>query len=56
MQQHRVRILGRNPHHRPRSVLLEVAFIQAPQINAGVAGQTTEFFYIAPALPGPLGQ
>jgi hypothetical protein len=56
MHQQRVRILGRNPHHRSRSVLLEVAFIQAPQVNAGVGGQTTEFFYIAPALPGPLGQ
>ena len=56
MEQHRVRILGRNPHHRPRSVLLEVAFIQAPQINAGVAGQAAEFFYIAPVPPDQLGQ
>lgn len=56
MEQHRVRILGRNPHHRPRSVLLEVAFVQAPQINAGVAGQAAEFFYIEPAPPDRLGQ
>ena len=56
MQQHRVRRFRRNPHHRPGSVLLKMTFIEAPQINSGMAGQTAEFFYIAPALPGPLGQ
>lgn len=56
MEQHGVRILGRNPHHRPRSVLLEVAFVQAPQINARVTGQTAEFFYIAPGPLDPLAQ
>jgi len=56
MEQHGIRVLGRNPHHRPRSVLLKVAFIQAPQINAGVVGQPAEFFYIAPAPPDQLGQ
>ncbi len=56
VEQHGVRVLGRNPHHGPRAMLLEMAFVQAPQINAGVVGEAAEFFYIAAGPPGPLGQ
>jgi len=44
MHQQRVRILGRNPHHRSRSVLLEVAFIQAPDFIHRVFCQLSKFF------------
>jgi hypothetical protein len=27
MEQHGVRVLGRNPHHGPRAMLLEMAFV-----------------------------
>lgn len=56
VQQHRIRIFGGNPHDRPSSVLLEMTFIEAPQINSGMVGQAAEFFYIASARPGPPGQ
>lgn len=56
MEQHGVCIFRRNPHHRPRTVLLEVALIQAPQIHPGITSPATEFFYIAVGPPDPLGQ
>lgn len=56
MEQHRVRIFRRNPHHRPRTVLLEVALIQAPQIHARITDEAAEFFYIAVGRPDPLEQ
>ena len=34
-------------------MLLEVAFIQTPQVHLGVTRQAVEFFYIEPVRPGP---
>jgi hypothetical protein len=45
MQENRVLDLRRHPHATSRTVLLEVALIQAPQINVDPSGQTAEFFY-----------
>jgi hypothetical protein len=46
MQQNRVLILRGHPQTTTRAVLLKVAFVQAPQLNVGVASQTAEFFYV----------
>ena len=45
MLQDRVLDFRRYPHPTTRAVLLEVTFIQAPQIDVGAFGQTSQFFY-----------
>ena len=53
MEQDGIGLLGRHPHHAAGAVLLEVTFIQTPDINAGVAGEAPQFFYrrlVQPAL------
>lgn len=35
---------GGNPHSAARAVLLEVAFVQAPQLNVIPLGQPVKFF------------
>lgn len=44
MGQHRVFDLWRNPHSAACAVLLEVAFVQAPQFKILSLCQTTQFF------------
>jgi len=44
MVQHRILDLGRHPHPTARAMLLEVAFVQAPQFNAPAPGQAVQFF------------
>jgi hypothetical protein len=34
-----------NPHAAARAVLLEVNFIESPQLDAWISSQSTEFFY-----------
>ena len=41
---HRIAALRRNPHAAPRSVLLEVTFVYAPQINVAALCQAPQFF------------
>lgn len=38
MQTDRIRCLGRNPHPAARTVLLEMNFIEGPQIDSGIGG------------------
>ena len=52
VKHHRVVHLGRNPHAGAGTVLLEVNFINRPQINAGVSCQCAEFFYAWLVLAG----
>ena len=56
MEQDGIGLLGRHPHHTAGAVLLEVAFIQTPDINAGVAGEAPQFFYRRLVRPGLLGR
>jgi hypothetical protein len=44
MVQHRILDLGRHPHPTARAMLLEVAFVHAPQFNAPASCQTVQFF------------
>ena len=46
----RIGFLGWDPHPATRAVLLEMALVQKPQINAVRAGEFFEFFYILPWL------
>src|SRR6516225_3869020 len=50
----RVVHFGRNPHSGARTVLLKMNFINRPQINGGVSGQSAEFFYAWLVLAGQL--
>lgn len=43
---HRVLVLRRNPHNTTGTVLLEMAFVQTPYLNALVGGAPAEFFYM----------
>lgn len=52
----RIPFLRGNPHYASASVLLEVAFIQRPEVNVRVACHPSEFFYILPAVRGQHGQ
>src|SRR6266550_5815737 len=45
MQANRIFHLGRDPHPTPRAVLLEVNFINSPEINLRISCQCAEFFY-----------
>ncbi len=53
VEQHRVGLFRGHPHTAPGAMLLEMAFVQAPEVKAVVAGEPAEFFYISPAPPGP---
>jgi hypothetical protein len=44
MHQHRIFDLGRYPHPASRAMLLEVAFVQAPQFNVPSPCQAAQFF------------
>lgn len=44
VQHHRIGFFRRNPHGTATAVLLEVTFIQTPQIKRRVVGQADEFF------------
>lgn len=44
MEQDRILDLGRHPHAAPGAMLLEVAFVQAPEFNAPTPCQAKQFF------------
>ena len=44
MEQDRILDLGRHPHAAPGAMLLEVAFVHAPEFNAPAPGQAVQFF------------
>ena len=44
MEQDRILDLGRHPHAAPGTMLLEVAFVHAPEFNAAASGQAVQFF------------
>ena len=44
MDQYRILDLGRHPHAAPSTMLLEVAFVDAPELNAPASGQAVQFF------------
>ena len=44
MEQHRIRDLGRHPHPAASALLLERAFVHAPEFNAPAPCQTVQFF------------
>ena len=52
MPEDRIFDFGRNPHNVPRSVLLEMAFIEAPKIKVVSSQKPANFFYMPPAPPG----
>ena len=53
VEQNRILDLGWNPHEATGAMLLEVHFIDSPQINTRIFRQFTEFFYKQPAVPCP---
>lgn len=46
---HGIGIFRGNPHGAPRAMLLKMAFIPEPQVNALSLGQFSEFFYMSPS-------
>ena len=44
MEQHRILDLGRHPHAAPGAMLLEGAFVYAPEFNAPAPCQAVQFF------------
>lgn len=44
VEQHRIRLLGRDPHDAAGAMLLEVAFVETPEVNRVGAGEPAEFF------------
>lgn len=44
MEQDRILDLGRHPHAAPGAMLLEVAFVHAPEFNAPAPCQAMQFF------------
>ena len=54
MLQNGVLDFRRYPHTTARTVLLEEAFIQAPQLNVGAACQSTEFFLLPRLSADPI--
>src|SRR5437016_960527 len=55
VQHNRILVLGRYPHPGAGSVLLEVAFVQAPQIQVSATGQSAQFFLLPQPGSGRLG-
>jgi hypothetical protein len=43
-EQDRILDLGRHPHAAPGAMLLEMAFVHAPEFNASAPGQAVQFF------------
>ena len=43
-EQDRLLDLGRHPHAAPGAMLLEMAFVHAPEFNASAPGQAVQFF------------
>src|ERR1700722_1104589 len=56
MPQDRVLDFGRHPHAAPRTVLLEVTFIQTPQFDVGTTSQTPQFFLLPRLSADPIGR
>jgi hypothetical protein len=56
MQQYRVLFLRRDPYQTTRSILLEMNFINRPQIDFGIGCEPPEFFYMPPEAQGQPGQ
>ena len=54
MPKHRVLDLGWNPHPASRTILLNMNFVQRPQVDPFVLGHCAEFFYAPPVVQGPL--
>jgi hypothetical protein len=52
MLENGIEILGWDPHGAARSVLLEMAFVFAPEIKVFPGGQTAQFFYMPAGLRG----
>jgi hypothetical protein len=44
VEQDRIRLLGRHPHDAAGPMLLEVAFVETPEVNPVGAGESAEFF------------
>jgi len=44
VEQDGIRLLGRHPHDAARAVLLEVAFVETPEVNPVGVGEPAEFF------------
>ena len=44
MEQHRILDLGWHPHAAPGAMLLEVAFVYAPEFSAPASCQAVQFF------------
>lgn len=44
MKQDGIHVLGRDPHPAPGPVLLEMAFVQKPQVNLFAACEQAKFF------------
>ena len=56
LEQHGVRLFRGHPHRTAGAMLLEVAFVQAPEVTPVDAGESAEFFYMRPGPPGPRGR
>lgn len=56
MEDDGVLCFGWNPHPAARAVLLEMAFVQAPEIQVVIVQHPAEFFYMRPATVGLLGR
>jgi hypothetical protein len=54
MQDDRVDLLRRHPHHATRAMLLEMTFVLKPEVQIVSFGQADQFFYIAPVAPDRL--
>jgi hypothetical protein len=53
MPQNRIGLLWRHPHPTARAILLEMDFVQKPQVHLRISCPSAEFFYIAAAVRGP---
>ena len=56
MQTDRIGHLGSNPHPAPGTVLLEVNFIEGPEIDFRIGGESTKFFCVPPVMRARLEQ
>ena len=56
VQDRRVSFFRRDPHSATGTVLLKVAFIQTPEVDVFIGGETSEFFYMPVAIEDPIGQ
>ena len=56
VQDRRVSFFRRDPHGATGTVLLKMAFIQTPEVNVFIGGETREFFYMPVAIEDLIGQ